>query len=260
MAWIESHQTLKDHPKTAAVCEALGIPRPQLVGHLHLLWWWCIDYAPDGDITKYSNTQLSRASEWPNNPDDFISALVESGFIDRDENSTQIHDWIDFCGPLMERRLQRMAAKRPQMEAERTPTNPTNQPNPTQPTIPREAFEILWQKYPRREGRKEAERHFKASVKTFQDWLDVQNALANYMRKLAREKTDAQFVKHGSTWLNNWRDYVHYNGVELPKLKPLTIPQREPDKPMTEQEQKEGLEFAKQLRETLAGGVKEIPK
>ncbi len=136
MAWIESHQTLKDHPKTAAVCETLAAKRPHVVGHLHELWWWCIDYAPDGDITKYSNVQIARAAEWDGFADSFVDALVSAGFIDRTDTSTVIHDWMVFCGPLMERRLQRMAAKRPPLGAERTPTNRTNRTVPTKPVTP----------------------------------------------------------------------------------------------------------------------------
>lgn len=87
-------------------------------------------------------------------------------------------------------------------------------------------FESLWAKYPRREGRKEAEKHFKASIKEAKDWLDIQNAMDCYLTHLRANKTEPQFVKMGSTWFNNWRDWVNYKAVfahleiQTPKSRP----------------------------------------
>lgn len=136
MAWIESHQNLKEHPKTISLCEHLGAERPQVVGHLHLLWWWCIDYAPDGDISKFTETQISRAAEWAGDPHVFADGLIKSGFVERVNEKAFIHDWHQYCGALMERRLKRLEAKRPPMAAERPPTlpYPTNHTQPTLPT------------------------------------------------------------------------------------------------------------------------------
>lgn len=92
MAWIESHQELKDHPKTLALCELLGAERPQVVGYLHLLWWWCIDYASDGSLKKFTNEQIAKASEWKGNAKEYVTALRKCGFIDRHG----IHDWHEF--------------------------------------------------------------------------------------------------------------------------------------------------------------------
>lgn len=77
-------------------------------------------------------------------------------------------------------------------------------------------FEMVWAKYPRREGRKEALKHFRESVKNPKDFLDLQNALENYIAQLRRDHTEPQFIKMGSTWFNNWRDYVNYAGPRLP--------------------------------------------
>ena len=99
-------------------------------------------------------------------------------------------------------------------------------------------FDAVWTRYPKRKGRKEAERHFKATVKTPQDYADIQNALDNYIAEIRRDHIDPQFVKHGSTWFNNWRDDVAYRGVQLPK--PPAPPPRPPDppeEPLTEAEQ-----------------------
>ena len=68
-------------------------------------------------------------------------------------------------------------------------------------------FEEIWIKYPNQVGKKEALRHFKVSVKTENDWKDINRALDNYLKT---EKFKKGFIQNGSTWFNNWRDYINY--------------------------------------------------
>jgi uncharacterized protein YdaU (DUF1376 family) len=68
-------------------------------------------------------------------------------------------------------------------------------------------FEELWKKYPRRIGKKEALRHFRASVKTPEDLSKIEQALANYLQSTNVAKG---FVQNGSTWFNNWTDWAEY--------------------------------------------------
>lgn len=68
-------------------------------------------------------------------------------------------------------------------------------------------FEDLWQQYPSKTGRKEAYRHFKATVKTPEDHAAIELALGNYLK--SRRVADG-YIQNGSTWFNNWRDWVEY--------------------------------------------------
>jgi hypothetical protein len=81
-------------------------------------------------------------------------------------------------------------------------------------TIPKFSFETVWSKYPNKDGKKIAERSFHSSVKTEQDFKDIVQALENYLKS---EKVQKGFIKNGSTWFNNWRDWVNpsqaMNGV-----------------------------------------------
>lgn len=109
MAWIESHQTLGRHPKTNRAAKALGITRPHLVGHLHFLWWWVLEYAPDGHLGKYEAPDIATAAEWPGDPDAFVDALLECGagepgFLRKDEDGLVVHDWLDYAGRMLEKR------------------------------------------------------------------------------------------------------------------------------------------------------------
>jgi hypothetical protein len=69
------------------------------------------------------------------------------------------------------------------------------------------AFENLWQQYPSKVGREKASIHFLATVKTDQDLQDINTALKNY---LSSRRVAEGFVQNGSTWFNNWKDWINY--------------------------------------------------
>ena len=75
-----------------------------------------------------------------------------------------------------------------------------------------EPFEDLWKTYPKRLGKKAALKHFISSVKSEVDLADIKKALANYIASRVGE--DPTYIKHGSTWFNNWRDWVDYQPKE----------------------------------------------
>lgn len=105
MAWLKSHQELARHPKTNKFARIAGITAPTAIGHLHLLWWWAMDYAQDGDLTRYDAGDIADAMLWQGEPTLLIDALAEAGFLDRDEEKTIIHDWEMYAG----KRLEQMA-------------------------------------------------------------------------------------------------------------------------------------------------------
>lgn len=78
-----------------------------MVGHLHFLWWWAVDYAEDGDLSQYDAFDVADAAGWDGDPDTFIDALVvcgpgeDSGFLDADKH---LHDWSDYAGKLISQR------------------------------------------------------------------------------------------------------------------------------------------------------------
>ena len=144
MAWIESHQTLLNHPKLASVCQTLDAERATIIGHLHIMWWWCVDYALDGEL-HYTNAQIAAGAGWTKNADEFVNALVDAGFLDRDESGLRVHDWLDFCGTLISKRLEReekrnlgakTSAKRRIVESKRAATDSKRAKKSTNPTLP----------------------------------------------------------------------------------------------------------------------------
>ena len=77
-----------------------------------------------------------------------------------------------------------------------------------------ENFDLIWSLYPEKKGRGKAYVHFKAQVKTEEDFLGINKALVNYIQDVRNQRSNG-FPElrwmHGSTWFNNnWRDYVNY--------------------------------------------------
>lgn len=104
MAWLQSHQSLGQHPKLRRLSALLGVSKAQAVGHLHCLWWWCLDYAPSGDLVKYEEIDIALAAEWTGDVADFIDGMERAGFLDRGEHGWIVHDWRDYAGRLIEQR------------------------------------------------------------------------------------------------------------------------------------------------------------
>lgn len=71
-------------------------------------------------------------------------------------------------------------------------------------------FDEVWNKYPSRVGKKYAERNFKSSVKTQEDFNSLNVALNNYLNS---DRVKKGFIQNGSTWFNNWRDWLEIKSV-----------------------------------------------
>lgn len=110
MAWIKSQQALREHPKLKRLARRLEVSVPAALGHLHMLWWWALDYAQDGDLTPFDPLDIADAAGWEGDPEAFIEAMVScgirgAGFLERTEDGDLlIHDWNEHCGDEFERR------------------------------------------------------------------------------------------------------------------------------------------------------------
>lgn len=149
MAWIESHQSLGTHKKLYRLAAELHITRAQAVGHLHYLWWWALDNAPDGDLSGISDEVLADVSNFLEGRShrfgkrllsvcsSFGTALRSAGWIGTDG---KLHDWEDYAGKLIHAReidrLRHRKSNGSPTEVQRT--SEATVPNRTQPnrTVP----------------------------------------------------------------------------------------------------------------------------
>jgi hypothetical protein len=93
MAWVESHQEIGRHPKTKRAARLAGVSVPTMIGHLHLVWHWALDFAQDGDISGFDPWQLEDAALWDGAEGVLYGALQGAGFIDADGERRSLHDW-----------------------------------------------------------------------------------------------------------------------------------------------------------------------
>ena len=97
-----------EHPKFRALKSELDRDVPTVVGLLELLWHFTANYAPRGDIGKWSHLQIANGSGWAGDPDEFVEALLRNGWLDRHpEHGLVVHDWSDHADGAVRKKLQR---------------------------------------------------------------------------------------------------------------------------------------------------------
>jgi hypothetical protein len=245
MAWIESHQSLGAHPKLRKVSALLGITRSQAVGHLMFLWWWSLDYAPDGDLARYDLVDIALAADWAGDAADFVDALVRAGWIDETDDGFSVHDWDDYAGRLVEKRLAdaerkrqaRTSSGRPAdvrwtssgrpADVQRTSNVPTQhtqhtEPNRTNTTDARAraseidppGFEAFWAVFPNRRDRKLAVAQWRALKP---DAVLQQRIVSAVEAHLRSRQWREGFVKAPHRWLRdrNWEDEIPVEPIPI---------------------------------------------
>ncbi|HZK84875.1 MAG TPA: DnaD domain protein [Desulfosporosinus sp.] len=123
MAWIESNQEVGRHPKTKKLARLLDISVVTAVGHLHYFWWWALDFAQDGVLTKFDDCDIAEACMWEGDVKIFVDSLIEAGFIDKNESVFCIHDWYEYAGRLIERRQSDADRKRGERDKRKKASN-----------------------------------------------------------------------------------------------------------------------------------------
>lgn len=105
MAWIQVHQTLKDHRKVLAAADELDIEPAHMLGLLISFWLWALDNAPTGSLAGISPRMIARAAQYNDDPDKFVEALKDVGLLDADQaGDLELHDWYEYTGKLIDQR------------------------------------------------------------------------------------------------------------------------------------------------------------
>jgi hypothetical protein len=75
-----------------------------MIGHLHLLWWWALEFAPDGDLTDMDVEDLADGAGWIGDAGTLFAALRDcgpgnsAGFVEELDGKTLLHDWDEYGG------------------------------------------------------------------------------------------------------------------------------------------------------------------
>lgn len=124
-------------------------------------------------------------------------------------------------------------------------------------------FDLLWNLYPKKTGKKEAFRHYKKAIKTGVTNKEIQDGIVNYLKYIEFDNTPIQYVKAGSTYFDSeaWTDQYdftprkHNNKMSKRNSRKETLPdwvEQEPVKetPLSVEEQ----DFFKEQLKVLNGG------
>ena len=96
------------HPKTYELAELLGIRRCHAVGLLELLFHFAAQYAPEGDVGKYTDKRIAAACDWGASASKLVDALVQSRWLDVHPASRMVvHGWDEHADRTTLQRLTR---------------------------------------------------------------------------------------------------------------------------------------------------------
>lgn len=99
MAWIQLPTDMARNPKTRRLARELCVSVPAAIGHLQMLWSYCMEFAQDGDITRFDDYDLADFSGWEEGNQitaaGFYHTLVQCGFIviTNDNTAAFIDGW-----------------------------------------------------------------------------------------------------------------------------------------------------------------------
>ena len=69
-------------------------------------------------------------------------------------------------------------------------------------------FEKIYEKYPRKEGKTKGLKQCVAQIKTQEDFDFLCSSVDRYRRKILADGTDPKFIKHFSSFMSSWRDWI----------------------------------------------------
>lgn len=108
-----------NHIKTKRLKRRLRLPMYQVAGILETLWHLAIESADEGDIGKFSNEDIAMGLEWEGDADELVGALIDSGFVDEDqERRLVIHDWFDHAPDYIKERLRKRGMRQRKRESQ----------------------------------------------------------------------------------------------------------------------------------------------
>lgn len=97
-----------DHPKMADLMARLKVPKYAAVGLLEMLWHFTSEYAPQGDVGRWSDEAIAKGCGWGGDPQRLVGAWVGAGWVDpHPDHRLVVHDWKDHIQEATKKKLLR---------------------------------------------------------------------------------------------------------------------------------------------------------
>lgn len=210
---------------------------------LNNIWWWVKKNKAnennyyDGNYWTYNSTKAF-AELFPyvsqKQIQNALKRLINEGILITGNYNKSVYDrtlWYAFTEKgkcIMQKREMEDEEKEngickivkpiPNINADNINTNNKQNNRPSKQQL-EEEFEQLWEMYPKKQGKKKALEYYIAARTSKEPvtFEKVEQGINNYIFNIKENKTDPQFIKHGSTWFNQqcWKDdYTVYKKQE----------------------------------------------
>lgn len=234
MAWISVHEEILGG-KLRNLAKEIGCSQNEAIGILIRLWLWGINNADKygmivgaekEDVAEVLSVGISKAIS----PVDVVDALIATSWIDM-EDGLYIHDWEEWQDKwykVLEYREKDAARKRDERKKKRMAKETAQSANTTSPSSAKcndeseqtkkpaisytKDFEDFWDVYPRKVGKGEAYKKYKARLKDGWRPEELLIAAQNYAAICMRNRTEKEYIKHAKTFLSDntpFTDYIH---------------------------------------------------
>ncbi len=126
MAWIKLDESLPDNPKVIKVAAALRLDKDAVAGKLIRFWTWALNNREEGMLQKQDAGTLAEVMRYEGKPGRLVKALVSANLLLEVEGGWRIHDWSEYAGNYVEKRMQ--AAERKQRQRQNLQEGAAQQP------------------------------------------------------------------------------------------------------------------------------------
>lgn len=256
MAWISVHEQVIGG-KLRDLAKEIGCSQNEALGLLVRLWLWGINNADkEGRIISANKDDVAEVvavgMHKRFSPTEVVDALVKTNWIDIDDG-LYIHDWeewqeqwykaIEVREKNAKRKREERARKREERKQKPEQVDnsgsdkgmeeilpkpkliiPNEEKPPEPPVEPKEEypkdFNEFWSVYPRKVGKGDAYKKYKARINSGWKPDELIKAAKNYASKVTRENTEQKFIKHPKTFLSDTEPFVDF----LPKKEAENVP------------------------------------
>ncbi len=87
-------------------------------------------------------------------------------------------------------------------------------------------FNNFWKQYPRKMGKTLATKRFKSKIKKQSDYELLMQAVDRYNQYIDNKNIRGEYIKHGSTWMNEWADWLENDIGDVKQSSGLSIDER----------------------------------
>lgn len=245
MAWISVHEQVIGG-KLRSLAKEIGCSQNEALGLLVRLWLWGINNADkEGRIIGADKADMAEVLtigiDERYSPKDVVEAMIAKKWID-EEGALFFHDWdewqeqwykaIEVRKKNADRKRKERSQKRMMKEQEEENLTPNKNvlgkvaedilPSPQLNISPAEPkkqkpvdvhtkdFEELWQLYPRKIGKGEAYKKYKARLNDGWKPEELLEAVKNYASKVTMERTEPQYIKHPKTFFSDSTPFIDF--------------------------------------------------